>query len=190
MRIRGKRTGRSPIRALAGFRKAEEGATAVEFALVAGPFFFALLATMEVAMVMWTSEVLDHAVAVAARKIYTGEFQSSAANAGLSSGDLQKEVKKAVCTELGTLVDCGSINVDVRSFSSFGSVTAPNPVNGKKEYDVSSYGYQAIAPKQIGLVTASMQYKTFFPPLSLGTLANGNRLLVATAAFMTEPYVN
>ncbi|HMO28077.1 TadE/TadG family type IV pilus assembly protein [Enterovirga sp.] len=199
MRIRAKGAGRRPAPVFARFRKGQEGATAIEFALVAGPFLFALLATVEVAMVMWTSEVLDHAVATAARKIYTGEFQSSASNAGLSSKDLRTKVQKAICAEVGSLVDCGSIDVDVRpictgstadtcGIDAFGSATMLNPVNAQKEYDASSYGYQTIGAKQIGLVTASTQYKTFFPPLSLGTLANGNRLLISTAAFMAEPY--
>ena len=184
-------TSRSRIAsALSGFRREKSGATALEFALVAGPFLFALLATMEVAMVLWSNEVLEKAVATASRKIYTGEFQSDSANATLTSSQLRTKLTNMICDDASVLIKCTDIYVDVRDFSSFSGATAPNPVNGSKVFDASGFGYKPIAAKQIGLVTAAFEYKTFFPPIAMGTLANGNRAIVATAVFRTEPYSN
>lgn len=190
MRSKARTGGRGLIPTWASFRQGERGTTAVEFALIAGPFIAALLATMEIAMVMWTSEALETAVAKASRKVYTGEFQSDTSNASLSNAQLQAKLQAAICNEASVLITCSAIAVDVRTFSSFGSAAAPSPVSAQNTYNTSSYGYQSIGSSQIGIVTASMEYKTFFPALSGQTLANGNRAIVATAAFRTEPYSN
>ena len=50
------------LRFLRRFRRAEKGATAVEFAMVAAPFFFLLFAMIEIAAVFFTSTVLENAV--------------------------------------------------------------------------------------------------------------------------------
>lgn len=176
--------------ALHGFRRERSGATALEFALVAGPFLFALFATMEVAMVLWSGEVLEKAVASASRKIHTGEFQTNSAYATKTNSDLQELVRQSICTEASVLINCNDIKVDVRDFSSFAGATPPNPVTSAKVFDASGFGYKPIAAKQIGLVTAALEYKTFFPPIAMGTLANGNRAIIATAAFRAEPYTN
>ena len=47
----------------------EDGATAVEFALIAAPFFFLLFAMLEVAAVFFTGTVLENAVLEAARQL-------------------------------------------------------------------------------------------------------------------------
>lgn len=177
-----------------GFRRGKEGATAVEFALVAAPFFFAILATMEVAMVMWEGQVLEKAVAQASRRLYTGEFQTDSDNSKLwSSGTendrkkLQDKLRESICTDMAGFVSCEQIGVDVRPLATYSSTGLASPiVDGK--YDTSSYGYNDVGPRQIGLVTASFEYKAFFPPIAIGNLANGNRLIMATAAFTTEPY--
>jgi Flp pilus assembly protein TadG len=175
---------------LAKFRRDRKGATAVEFALIAGPFLMAILATMEVALVLWTGEVMEKAVASASRKIYTGEFQSDASNANKTSAELQTKVRDLVCAEVVALISCGDVKVDISDASSFSGATPPNPINSSKQYDTSSFKYTNIDARRIGIVTASYEYKTFFPPLSGTKLANGNRLIMATAAFRTEPYAN
>ena len=178
--------------AVSRLRRDRKGTTAVEFALIAGPFFFALFATMEVALVMWKGELLDKAMATASRKIWTGEFQAangtSANPTAKELQDLQKKVKDMICAEVSALVACADIAVDVRDVASFADATPPNPITAQKTYDTSSYGYKPIAPNKIGLVTASFEHKTLLPSLASTKLANGNRVVIATAAFRAEPY--
>lgn len=176
---------------LARFGRAEQGATAVEFGILALPFLLIIFAILEIGMVLWTSEVLDNAVASAARKIYTGEFQSDSTNANKTSAQMQSAFKANMCAAVTALFDCESdVSVDVRNAASFGGATPPSPVaNGA--YDTSGYGYQSIGPKQIAVVTASLEFKSLMPFATTTTsLSNGNRLIVATAVFITEPYSN
>ena len=66
---------RSRRRLLRHFLRNREGATAVEFALVALPFLAILFAIIELALNFWVTQVLENAVSDASRRIYTGQFQ-------------------------------------------------------------------------------------------------------------------
>lgn len=178
-------------RLLGRFLRAEHGATAVEFGMLALPFFFLVFAIIEIAMVMWTSQVLETAVSTAARKIYTGEFQNDPGNGNKTSAQMLASFKTSLCSQVTGLFNCtADVAVDVRSVSSFAGAVPPSPVvNGS--YDASGYGYQSVGPKEIALVTASLQYKSLMPfATTNSSLSNGNRLVMATAAFRTEPYTN
>jgi Flp pilus assembly protein TadG len=186
------RTLRGLVAALSRFGHRREGATAVEFALVAGPFLLLILATMEIAMLFWSGEVLENAVAKASRKIYTGEFQTDSANSTTTNTNpqLQAKLRKAICDEVAPLIKCDqTLAVDVQQISAFSKANLEPPITNKI-YDTSSYGYAPVGARQIGLVTASVEYKTFFPSLAGTKLANGNRVIMATAAFRAEPYAN
>lgn len=182
---------RAAIGLIRRFAAGERGATAVEFAFVALPFLFVMFAILQVAMVFWSTQVLETAVALAARQVYTGQFQNDAANANLSTTQLAANFKQLVCNNMPAFVgsDClTTLSVDVRNFSSFSGATAPSPVVAGV-YNPSSYGYQTIGSKQIAVVTASRTFPSFvkFLPSQSG-LANGDYLLVATATFRAEPY--
>jgi len=174
------------------FRRDKDGATAIEFAMVAMPFFFVILATMEVAMVMWQGEVLETAVARASRKIYTGEFQlAHAAETNMTT--LQTQLKQSICGDMGVFLPSSScttqLSVDVRTLDTFSSTSTANPIDAADgSYNTTKFGYANVAPKAVGLLTASFVYNPFFPQLGIGTLPGGRRLIMATAAFKAEPY--
>lgn len=172
------------------FRRDIRGATAVEFALVALPFFGIILAILELGLIMLQSQLLETGVERAARKIYTGEFQTMPGNAGADAAKLQGLVKQEICEQALNLVPCAGtdqVAVDIRPMTSFTDVP-PDPVVNKV-YDAKTvYGYKDVGPNTIGLVTASFEYKTIFPPLAGAKLANGNRVITAAFAFRSEPY--
>ncbi len=59
------------------FARAEDGATAVEFALVATPFVALLIAILETALVFFAQQVLQTAATQSARLIMTGQAQTA-----------------------------------------------------------------------------------------------------------------
>lgn len=177
-----------PRHLLGRFRRSQKGATAVEFALVIGPFLFALFATLEIAMVFWKTQVLETAVANASRQIYTGQFQGDAVNKNKTTAQLLTNFKGKVCENVTALFNCqADIFVDVRDVSTFAGATAPDPAPGGV-FNTSGFSYSSIAPQGIGIVTVATQYSSFFPSLSGNKLKNGNRLIMATAVFQAEPY--
>ena len=169
------------------FRHADGGATAVEFALIA-PFFFGLIfGILEVALTFWSSQVLETAVTNAARLVYTGGFQSNGANAVAATALIN--FKKNVCDNVGAVFNCNKlVSVDIQKFNSFNQTSLTLPISNGR-YDTSNYGYNPPGSNQIGVVRASMEYPVIVNVLHYGTgLASGNRLIIASATFRTEPY--
>lgn len=162
------------------FLRDKSGATAVEFALVALPFFALLYAILETGMVFFAQEVLQTATTQASRSIMTGQAQTQ----NLSAAQFQQ----SVCTAATSLFTCGNIYVNVQKFSSFGSASMLNPLsNGNFN---SSMTYNAGGPGDIIVVQTFYQWPVFLGPLGLNlSNMNGNyRLLQATAVFRNEPY--
>ncbi|WP_188312086.1 TadE/TadG family type IV pilus assembly protein [Salinarimonas soli] len=180
------------------FRRDANGVTAVEFSLVAMPFFAILFSILEVSLAFWTSQVMESMIADASRQIYTGQFQLQASNQGKSAAQLAEAFKDMICgTEVKDgqkvnrlpLFDChGKLKIDVRSYSAFPGAITPPVTNGA--LDTSSFTYQNSQPNEIVVVRAALEYPVFVSLLNTnqGNLANGNRLLMATATFRNEPY--
>jgi Flp pilus assembly protein TadG len=161
----------------------EDGGAAVEFGLVAAPFFALLFAIMETAIVFFAGQALETAAADSARLIMTGQAQTQ-------SFDVTA-FKNAVCARIYGLFDCSGVSVDVRKFSSFSGVTMPSPVDAQGNFQ-SNFSYQPGGPGDIVVVRLFYQYPVYVSLLgfNLSDMAGGKRLLTATAAFRNEPYSN
>ena len=77
------------------------GATAVEFGLVATPFFALLFAIIEVSMVFFGGQILEKATQDASRKILTGQAQ-------LANFDATA-FKNEVCNNLQIIFTCSNV---------------------------------------------------------------------------------
>jgi len=64
------------MRRIRRYLKNKEGTAAIEFAILAIPFFMLLFAVLELAVVFFINSTLNHAVSEAGRQIRTGNFQS------------------------------------------------------------------------------------------------------------------
>jgi Flp pilus assembly protein TadG len=164
------------------FAHAQEGIAAVEFGLVAAPFLALLFAIMETAIVFFAGQALETAVADSSRLIMTGQAQTQSFDA--------TAFKNAVCAKIYGLFDCqNGVSVDVRTFSSFASVTTPNPVDAQGNFQ-NNFQYQPGGPGDIVMVRLFYQYPVYVSLLgfNLSNVNGGKRLLAATAAFRNEPY--
>ncbi len=182
---------------LARFRKDRSGVTAVEFALVSLPFFAILFAILEVALAFWTSQLMESMVADAARQVYTGQFQRD--NPGNDPQQLARAFKKLICGADAAgndanrygLFDChGKIKIDVSAADAFPTGIEP-PINKTTGLlDTSDFAVRRSGPNQIVVVRAVLEYPVFVSLLNTnqGNLSNGNRFLMATAAFRNEPF--
>jgi Flp pilus assembly protein TadG len=169
------------IRRLAAAR---DGAVAVELALIAAPFFALVFGVIELSLIFLVSSSLENATAQAARTIRTGQFQTGGSATAAA-------FKTSICNSFGWLQsDCDSnLYVDVRTFTSFASVTAPQPVtNGV--FDPSKLTFTPGGPGDIVVVHAYYQWPLIAPMMSqaLENLSGGRTLITSTAAFRNEPY--
>jgi Flp pilus assembly protein TadG len=175
-------------RRLALFRRKDDGAAAVEFALVAMPFFALLFAILETALTFWSTQVLETAVANASRRLYTGQFQQGNDQA---AADISAKFKDEVCKHVPALFACtrdsAFLHVDVRKFTPGSS---PPDMLKDKQVEASSFGYQPTKANEIVMVRVALEYPVFVSMLNsnVPNLANGKRLLVSTATFRNEPF--
>src|SRR5882757_5240178 len=104
-----------PARLARRFVRKQDGAAAVEFALVAAPFLALVFALLETAFVFFANQTLEATAADAARLIMTGQAQTA--------GYSQSDFKTAVCARVYGLFDCtNGMTVDVKNYSTFSAI--------------------------------------------------------------------
>lgn len=165
------------------FLDAREGATALEFAMIALPFFILIFGLIEIGLIFIISMTLDWGVGEAARKIRTGQMQSA-------SADLA-EFKKTVCDNLFDLIDCDDkLRLDVRTFSNFTDVSNPLPIDEDGNVTEDTLQFSMGGADEIVMVRAYYEWSLITPVMSasLQNLSGNKRLLVSTAVFRNEPF--
>lgn len=165
------------------FRRNSDGATIVEFALVAPTFLALLFAILETALMFLANQVLETVTQDSARQIFTGQAQSA--------GMTDTQFKTLVCTKIPALFDCTKLKVDVRAYGAFGSIALPSQIDSNGNF-IDNMQYNPGGPGSIVVVRMFYQWQMFVTGLGYNiSNVNGNkRLLVATAAFQNEPYRN
>ena len=166
------------------FVRCTKAATAVEFALVATPFFALLMALVQTGMVFFASRVLDEVAEQTSRYILTGQAQTS----GMS----QAQFQTYVCNAVPALFNCNNIMINVQYYGSFAAANTATPTltfdaNGNV---TNTWSWAPGAAGNIVIMQLMYQWPVSLGPLgfNLSNLSNGNRLLVSTVAFKTEPY--
>lgn len=171
------------------------GATAVEFALVAGPFFALLGAIIQVGLVIWAQQNLDFVFQRAIRGVLTGAFQQSNAQ-GQPAATLLSALRDTMCgtgTGLTPVVfKCSSVKIDLTSTTSFAKGAPTYPIDAATRDWSAGFGtnYACAAPGTIVVATAAVKLPVLFWLLDgdLANFADGSKLLMATSVFRTEPY--
>lgn len=160
------------------FGRREDGAAAVEFALVAAPFFILLLVIFETATVLFTDISLQNGVTAASRLIRTGQLQ----NSGLGKEDF----RKAICDNVMLYVDCSKIRLAVRR----ATAAPPTPVNMSTIDEPAKEKWEESKASEWVLVQVTYDWQLFIPALSqLSNSTNGKvRHMTAGAVFRNEPY--
>ena len=176
--------------ALRGFARADQGAAAVEFAIISIPLIALLLATFQTAVVLFAAQVLESATETAARQIMTGQAQSSNLT--------QAQFRNLICPPSGTqaanalpkLIDCTKLVVDVRVASNFSSAdTSKNVFLTPSQAQFSPGG-----PNTINVVRVMYQLPSYLSIAGGGSNIFGvtggptSNVILAAAVFQTEPY--
>ncbi len=168
-------------RLLARFITRKEGTTAVEFAMIAMPFFALLFGVIETALVFFASATLENGVHEAARLVRTGQLQ-------INGGGLS-QFRQTVCDNAPILSDCvNSLYVDVRKFQDFTSINVSNPIqNGQLQ---NNFQFTPGVGEDVILVRVFYVWDVNAPFIGtfLANMNDGQRLLSAAAAFRNEPF--
>ncbi|MBL8548684.1 MAG: pilus assembly protein [Hyphomonadaceae bacterium] len=165
------------------FARRKDGATALEFALIAPWFFMTLFGMLEIALVAFGQTNLDYAVDETARRIRTGQVQAQ----GLGASAIRDEV----CANLRRIMpmNCANLYIDVDRYADFNSAGGGAPiVNGN--FNQAGIGYTPTLRNEIVLVRGYYEWKFLTPMFQpiLGNLSNGRRLLASSVLFRNEPF--
>lgn len=171
------------------FSRDENGAVAIEFALLALPFFTIVYAILETSVVFLAGQILDAATQDAARKIRTG--QPEAINTTLFRAE--------ICEGLYGMFDCTKLRINVRtvvSFSSAAVVTSPIDEDCEPDEEEDEECWTLAEAYSAGVSSSIMVVQVFYkwptivnlPGFNLSTLNGGTRLLSAVRVFRNEPF--
>lgn len=166
------------------FARQQDGAAAVEFAMVAAPFLAMVFAIMETAVVFFASQALETAGSDSARLIMTGQAQTQ--------GFDQTKFKQAVCARIYGLFNCtGGLYVDVKNYSSFAAINTAKPIDSSGNVQTGTFGYAPGGPGDIVVVRLMYQWPVYVSllGLNLSDSSGSKRLLMSTIAFRNEPYL-
>lgn len=165
------------------FVRSEHGSVAIEFALTAVPFFTLLFAIVEAGMIFFVNAELDNALNDAARLIRTGQAQT----ANMTSTQLVQNI----CDDVVMVSNCTTnVKIDVRTFSSFASVSFPPPVDADGNI-VNSLQFSMGNAGDIVLIRVYYIWNIVSPlPVGLANNTAGTRLLQSSVAFRNEPYTS
>jgi Flp pilus assembly protein TadG len=170
------------------FSDSEKGATALEFAMVAGPFFLILGVIIETGLMMFSEYALQSAVQDSGRLIRTGQAQNSNFSAA--------SFKTVICNTAGVLMDCDNkVTVYVNhSAQTFAQLNAMVPAFVSIGPSVSNTPfpptYSCGAPLQPVAVVATYDWYFSMVGMSyLGNIMNNSaRRLIGFAIFLNEPF--
>ena len=169
------------------FRGDRRGSAAVEFAMIATPFFALLFAIIESSIVFFAGQVLETGLQDSSRLLFTHQAQDT--------GMTQAQYKTDLCNRVSVLMNCAGIDVDVKFYPAGTSITITDPIDGAGAYDPSGLTYQLPPTGSTATVVARAFYRWPLYVTRLGyNVANiksgpgsPQRLLAATSAFHVEP---
>lgn len=175
-----------------GLARDEQGATLIEFGLLA-PFFFAIVgAILETSVVFLSGQILDSAVQDVGRLIRTGQAQGTI----VSDADFREKI----CSRLyGLFPNCESnLFVDVQTIANFDSASISAPVNWNctdlSADDCAAWtrdpAYTAGSGSSIMLLQVYYKWPIILNmfDVTMSNLPTGERLLGASTVFRNEPF--
>ncbi len=186
--VQGAVRGRSP--SWRNFVRCRNGATAVEFALVATPFIALLVAILQTVMVFFAQRVLDEVTEEASRYIMTGQAQTGNVTQAGFANYLCTSANTS--TLVGTLFTCNKIMINVQNYPLCTGVATTTPTITYDSHGnvTNTWSYNTGNPGDCVVVEVMYQWPVALGPLNfnLGNLSNGDRLLMSVAVFANEPY--
>jgi Flp pilus assembly protein TadG len=181
--------------------KSESGSTAMEFGILAIPFFMIIVATVETFIAFAGEQLLESAVDTMSRKLRTGEITF---NMGLPTDLNEAEFNTEFCNEIKLMLTCDGIGtadqklyVDLQTVTNYASIDASVPrvsTANFSELDTSGFGYNPGGSGAINMLRVYYKWDVTVdlirPYITNIRPSSGSEyyLMVATTAFQNEGY--
>ncbi|MBY3442269.1 TadE/TadG family type IV pilus assembly protein [Rhizobium laguerreae] len=199
-------------RAFAAFRflrfralaRSRDGAAAIEFALLAIPYFLVIFAILETFVAFAAEELVSNAVDTMSRRMRTGQITY---NLGRTTDMNQAQFRQAFCDEISILIRCSATEVatpsklylDVQTFSTFSAIPTTIPKLSTDKYadiNPAAFKYTPGGAGTINMLRAYYRWEIITdlvrPYITTIRPSGGSMpsqyLIVGTAAFQNEQY--
>lgn len=166
-----------------GLLRNRDGSAAVEFAMVAFPFFLMLFAIIEVALILTIDAVLENAVIDTGRLVRTGQ--------AAAMGMTPEQFKSQICSRMTVFAgDCETrATIDVRVVTNFVISPQDDPLSSGVFDPTVPLTYSNGAPNSWMLVRVWYKHPliTGFLAQAVSRTTDGAAMLSAATAFKNEP---
>ena len=163
----------------------EQGVTAIEFGILALPFFTVVAAILQTGIMFLITQVLDSAVEDASRRVRTGQ----------AVGYSLDNFRDYMCDYTFGLIDCSQIQLRSKIIGTFNNLPASDDVPYTCNETTCTWKtdwqkFDSGAGRSIMQVSAYYRYPLFivFPYFNLKNQPDNYRMLVATRVFRNEPF--
>lgn len=198
------KAGRPKRRLWRRLRRSRDGAAAIEFAILAIPYFLIIFAIIETFVAFYAEQMVHLAVNNMARELRTGRITY---DLGRTTDMTEGQFRQAFCNEISILITCSEteittpskLYIDVRTFPTFGDIPGKIPRVSTADYsdiDPSSFDFAPGGPKSINMVRALYRWQVMTdlvrPYITTIRPADGSMptdfLISATTAIQNEDY--
>ncbi|MEM9331469.1 MAG: TadE/TadG family type IV pilus assembly protein [Pseudomonadota bacterium] len=162
------------------FKDSEDGVTAVEFAIIGGPFFLLIFAIIEASLFFFAGQYLETTVDDVTRLFRTGQFNTATT---------EQEFRDEFCDRLIVMFECANVRTELQVAANFADLT--DPVAPDDDGNLPGNTFPG-GPGAEQIIQLSAQYKwpvftNFAAPL-LQTPTGDYALIQVVAVTRTEPF--
>ncbi|MBA8877294.1 TadE/TadG family type IV pilus assembly protein [Phyllobacterium myrsinacearum] len=170
---------------LSRFRKSNRGTVAIEFALIALPFFLLIFGVIEVSLSFTAEQVMSNAVDDISRQLRTGQ---------LKPGDVSgSKLKTLVCDQLFMAeASCPDLVVDLQTYPTFKAVPTTIPLTSDRDVDTTGFKNSPGGAGTINQLRAFYRWPILTDVMKArieSTKGQGKTLLFSTTTWQNEPYL-
>lgn len=163
------------------YRKGEEGATAIEFAILSIPFVMFLIGIIEISLMIANYSILEASTDSAARMIRTGQVQQG-------EEEPVDFFRETLCEE-AIIMDCSRFQFQVTKLDNF-TQAQDNIPEFDDEGNLVDQDFEAGDAGDIILIRVTYMYNFFTPFIGqlFSNYGTNKRLMMSTVVMQNEPY--
>ncbi|MBC2771301.1 pilus assembly protein [Rhizobium sp. AQ_MP] len=185
--------------------RSKDGAAAIEFAILAIPYFLIIFAIIETFVAFAAEQLVTNAVNTLGRQLRTGQITYQM-NRPATDMDVTK-FRRAFCAEVSIMIQCSEteiatpskLYIDARTFSGFKDIPVAIPrvsTAAFADIDPTSFKFTPGGPDSVNMLRAYYRWQVITdlvrPYITTIRPSNGSMpsdfLIVATTAFQNEKY--
>lgn len=166
------------------FCRSRDGATAIEFAILALPFTMLCFAILETTVSFTAQQVISNATDKLARQVRTGQITLT--------NTTESQFRTKLCNEISIMVSsgCPGLEFDLESYTKFSDVPTSITMTAGGDIDSSGFTYDPGGKESINALRVFYKWPvmTDLMKASMAGLPDGKTLLYASATWQNEPF--